>query len=117
MPLYMIQFAYTSEAWAALTKKPENRAEAVSALAQKMGGRLVDMYYCFGEYDGVILVDLPTDTAATAFVLAGVSGGHIKANRTTRLMTVNEAMEAMKQAGSTTIAAPGATTAAAAGRR
>ena len=106
MPLYMIQFAYTNEAWAALSKKPENRAEAVSALAQKLGGRLVDLYYCFGEYDGVVLADLPNDTAATAFVLAAVAPGHIKANRTTRLMTVNEAMEAMKQAGSVAYPAP-----------
>jgi hypothetical protein len=25
MALYMAQFAYTAEAWAALTRKPENR--------------------------------------------------------------------------------------------
>lgn len=106
MPLYMIQFAYTSEAWAALAKSPENRAEAISALAQKMGGRLVDLYYCFGEYDGVLLTELPNDTAATATVIAAVSPGHVKATRTTRLMTVNEAMDAMKQAGGVTYAPP-----------
>lgn len=108
MPLYMIQFGYTAEAWAALAKKPENRAEAMSALAQKMGGRLVDVYYCFGEYDGVVLADLPSDTAATALVIAAVAPGHVKSTRTTRLMTVNEAMDAMKQAGAVTYAAPSA---------
>src|SRR5690349_7524528 len=88
MPLYMIQFSYTPEAWAALAKHPENRAEGFSALAQKMGGRLVDVYYCFGEYDGLALVDLPSDTAATAAVIAAVSPGHVKATRTTRLMSI-----------------------------
>jgi uncharacterized protein with GYD domain len=108
MPLYMIQFSYTSEAWAALAKNPENRAEGISALAQKMGGRLVDVYYCFGEYDGVVLAELPNDTAATATVIAAVAPGHVKATRTTRLMTVNEAMAAMKQAGGVAYAAPAA---------
>ena len=108
MPLYMIQFAYTPEAWAALAKKPENRAEAISALAQKMGGRLVDVYYCFGEYDGVVLAELPNDTAATATVIAAVAPGHVRTTRTTRLMTINEGMDAMKQAGTVSYAAPSA---------
>ena len=106
MPLYMIQFAYTSEAWAALSKTPENRGEGASTLAHTLGGRLVDLYYCFGEYDGVVLVDLPSDTAATAFVLAASRPGHVKVTRTTRLMTVEETMEAMKQAGGVSYAAP-----------
>jgi uncharacterized protein with GYD domain len=106
MPLYMLQFAYTSNAWAALAKNPENRGEAISALAQKMGGRLVDIYYCFGEYDGVVLVDLPNDTVATAMVIAAVAPGHVKSTRTTRLMTVNEAVDAMKQAGAVAYPAP-----------
>ena len=106
MPLYMLQFAYTSNAWAALAKNPENRAEAISTLAQKVGGRLVDVYYCFGEYDGVVLAELPNDTAATALVIAAVAPGHVKSTRTTRLMTVNEALDAMKQAGSVAYPAP-----------
>ena len=106
MPLYMLQFAYTSDAWAALARKPENRAEAITTLAQKMGGRLVDIYYCFGEYDGVVLVDLPNDTVATAFVIAAVSPGHVKSTRTTRLITVDEAVDAMRQAGEVAYVAP-----------
>ncbi len=33
MPLYMAQFAYTLEAWAAFTKNPENRTTALENLA------------------------------------------------------------------------------------
>jgi uncharacterized protein with GYD domain len=106
MPLYMIQASYTSEAWAAMAKKPENRAEALSALSKEMGGRLVDIYFCFGEYDVVALCEFPDDTTATAAVIAAVSPGHVKATRTTRLMGVNEAMEAMRKAGSVTYAPP-----------
>ena len=106
MPLYMIQFAYTADAWAALAKQPQNRAQGVSDLCRRLGGHLVDLYYCFGEYDGVVLVEMPDDTAATSFVIAAASPGHLKSTRTTRLMTVDETVEAMKKAGQASYAAP-----------
>ena len=106
MPRYMVQFAYTAAAWTALTKNPQNRAEGLNALAQRMGGRLLDLYYCFGEYDGVAILELPDDTSATATVLAAVAPGHVKSIRTTRLMSVEETMEAMRKAGSATYAGP-----------
>ena len=43
------------------------------------------------ECDGVVIVDAPDDTAATA-------PGHLQATRTTRLFTVEEAMEAKAEA-------------------
>jgi len=90
MALYMVQFAYTAEAWATLTKKPQDRSEPLKQMTQKLGGRLVGLYYCFGEYDGVALVEIPDDAAAMATSLAAVSPGHIKAIRTTKLFTVQE---------------------------
>ena len=41
MPLYMAQFAYTVEAWAAFTKNPENRTAALQDLAKKVGAMIV----------------------------------------------------------------------------
>ena len=41
MPLYMTQVGYTSEAWAALTRNPEDRSEVFGTLAKSMDGRLV----------------------------------------------------------------------------
>jgi uncharacterized protein with GYD domain len=106
MGLYMIQFAYTAEAWASLVKNPQDRSAPIRELAQKLGGRLVDFYYCFGEYDGVGLFDLPEDTAAIATSLAAVAPGHIKAIKTTKLFTVEETMEAMRKVGSLAFQAP-----------
>jgi uncharacterized protein with GYD domain len=106
MPLYMVQFGYTSDAWAALQKNPQNRAEGFSALANTLGGRLVDLYYCFGEYDGVLLLEAPDDVTATAVILAAIAPGHVRTTRTTRLMTVDETVEAMRKAGRATYAAP-----------
>jgi len=102
----MTQFSYTSEAWAALTRSPQNRGEGFSTMAQSLGARLVDLYYCFGEYDGVLLLEAPDDVTATAVILAAVAPGHVRSTKTTRLMTVDETREAMRKAGTASYAAP-----------
>ncbi len=99
MPRYMTQFAYTGEAWAALTKNPTDRSEGLRALAERTGAKLIDLYYHLGEYDGTVILEAPDDTTASAVVLAAASAGHIRATKTTKLMTVAEAMEVMRKAG------------------
>jgi uncharacterized protein with GYD domain len=102
----MTQFSYSSEAWAALAKKPENRKEAVSRLCQQMGARLVAVYYTFGEYDGFIIVDAPDEVTVTAALIAAISPGHIRGTKTTVLLTAEQAVEAMRKAGSVVYRAP-----------
>lgn len=106
MPLYMIQATYTAQAIAAMTKNPQDRSIPVRELIQKFDGRLVGFYFCYGEYDVVIIGELPDDTTATAVALAAISPGHLKAFKTTKLFTVEETMEAMRKAGSATFPAP-----------
>jgi uncharacterized protein with GYD domain len=60
MALYMYQFSYTPESWAAQLKKPENRIENVGrALCEAAGGKLIGGWLCFGEYDAVLIADMP----------------------------------------------------------
>ena len=106
MAFYMIQTAYTAEAMAAMAKNPQDRSVPVRELMQKLGGRLMSFYFCFGEYDVVVLAELPDDTAASAVAMAAVSPGHLKAIKTTKLFTVEETMEAMRKAGSLAFQGP-----------
>jgi uncharacterized protein with GYD domain len=106
MALYMHQFTYTPEAWAALTKKPQDRSIPIKQLAERLGGRLVGLYYCFGEYDGIVLFEAPDDISASAASLAASSAGHIKSIRTTRLYSVQEMMEAMHKAAGAPVPPP-----------
>ncbi len=94
----MTQFSYTSSAWNALTKNPEDRGKAFASLAEKLGGKMHNIYYCFGEYDGMVIADFPDDTTAMAGILAAISPGHLKATKTTRLFSMEEAMGAMRKA-------------------
>ncbi|MGH2353878.1 MAG: GYD domain-containing protein [Chloroflexota bacterium] len=100
MPLYMTQFAYTPEAWAALVKRPEDRSEVLRALIEQFGGRMLSFYYSFGEYDGLAIFEAPDEAAATSALLAVLSPGHNRALKTTVLLTVEQAMAGMRQASS-----------------
>jgi uncharacterized protein with GYD domain len=103
----MSQFAYTPEAWGALAKSPEDRTEVVSKLLQQVGGKLMSYYYCFGEYDGVLIFEAPDTTAAVASLIGAVGAGHLKSLKTTVLITTAEATEAMRKAGSLSLPTPG----------
>jgi uncharacterized protein with GYD domain len=106
MPHYMTQYAYTSDAWAKLAKNPQNREEVFRALVEKLGGRLVAFYYTFGEYDGVLITEMPDETTITTALLATISAGHVKATKTTQLLTTEQTLKAMREAGTQSYPAP-----------
>ncbi len=107
MALYMTQFSYTGEAWTALAKQPADRRAGLQTLLDRLGGRLVELYYSFGEYDGVVLFEAPDDVAAVAGLVAALGPGHIKAIKTTKLVSVEDTMEALRRAGGLAYAGPG----------
>ena len=106
MTLYMTQFAYTAETWATLRANPTDRTATVSALADKLGCRLIGLYYHFGEYDGLLIFEAPDDTTANALVMVAVAPGHLKATRTARMMTPSEVVAAMRKAQGVDFQAP-----------
>jgi uncharacterized protein with GYD domain len=98
MPLYLMRFSYTPEAWARLIKKPEDRREVAGAIVEKLGGRLHGFWYGFGEYDGYVLIEAPDNIAAAAFSVGIASGGSLRSAETTVLFTVEETIEMLEQA-------------------
>jgi uncharacterized protein with GYD domain len=106
MPLYMTQFSYTPEAWAALVKNPEDRSIPVKALLEKFGGKLIGLYYTFGEYDGLIISEGPDNNASMSSLLVSLSAGHVRALKTSPIFSSTEALQNMKNAGITTLKPP-----------
>jgi uncharacterized protein with GYD domain len=100
MPFYMCQFAYTSEAWTSMTKNPQDRSKPMGELAQKLGSRILGLYYYLGDYDGILLFEAPDDLTANAVIVASMAPGHLRLTRTTRLFTPEETKEIMRKAGS-----------------
>jgi uncharacterized protein with GYD domain len=101
MAYFLLQGAYTSEAWATLLNNPVNRVEAVRPVIEKLGGRVEGAWFSFGEYDVTLIMEMPDNVSAAAFALAVAAGGSFKAHKTTPLMTMEDGVEAMtKAAGS-----------------
>ena len=101
MPHYLFQAAYTTEAWATLVKKPQDRRAVVQAAIEKLGGKLESAWLSFGEHDVVCICQMPDNASAAAFAIAAGAGGALKTSKTTPLLSFDEGVEAMKKAGKT----------------
>jgi uncharacterized protein with GYD domain len=98
MPIYITQGRYTRDAIKGMIVKPEDRADAVSRLLAKAGGRLIGYYLTFGDYDFLAIAEVQNDTQMAAVLLASASGGGVTDLRTTVAMTSIEAKGAFAAA-------------------
>ena len=98
MAHYLLQVAYTPQAWAAMMKTPQDRVQALKPVLDKMGGTVESSYFAFGDYDLVAILQMPTNTDAAAFSIAAAAGGAVKSLKTTPLLTTAEGLDAMRKA-------------------
>lgn len=98
MPHFLHQVAYSREGWQALVNNPEDRVEAVRPAIEKLGGKIKSAWFSFGDYDVVVISEMPTLVNAAAIAMAFAAGGACKSVQTTPLLSVEEAVDAMKKA-------------------
>jgi uncharacterized protein with GYD domain len=70
MPKYVVFFSYSTEAVEKLTEQPESRLQAVKGLVESAGGRLESYYLMFGQFDGLLIFEVPSAEMASAISLA-----------------------------------------------
>jgi uncharacterized protein with GYD domain len=99
MAHFMLQIAYTADAWAKMAKNPEDREVAARGLVERAGGRLQSMHFTLGAHDVVAIYEAPDAKAAAAIAVAASVAGHLRSCQTTELLTAAEAVEVMKKAG------------------
>jgi uncharacterized protein with GYD domain len=92
MAKYLVRANYTVDGIKGVIKEGgSGRREAVSKLANSLGGSLESFYFAFGETDVFVIVDLPSPEAAAAISLAvGSAGG---AGTTTTVLLTPEQMD------------------------
>ena len=95
MPYYMFQGRYSPTALKALVDDPQDREAAARPLIEAIGGKLHNLFFCFGTEDVVALIEAPDDKAMAACALAVGASGSMSGGATTKLMTAADAMEAM----------------------
>ena len=98
MAYYLVQVAFSSEAWGAMLKKPHMRLEELRPLLERLGGKLESCWLAFGEYDALLICQFPDQTSSAALSMAASAGGDVRTIKTTPLMTVEESLDALKKA-------------------
>jgi uncharacterized protein with GYD domain len=106
MPLFLSQVAYNETGWQALVANPQNRLDVVRPVVEKLGGRIVNAYFAFGDYDFVLITEFPNNVTAAALAIAAAAGGAVKSIKTTPLMEATEGLEAIRKAATSGYRAP-----------
>src|SRR5260221_14392118 len=83
MPKYMIQASYTAEGLKGLQKEGgSGRMNAIKALFKAAGGKLEATYWALGDYDAIVIGDLPDTVTASALATAVCASGLVRTKTT-----------------------------------
>ncbi len=99
MSMYLYQLAYSHSAIKAMVASPTDREAAARKLIEAIGGKLHHLFFAFGEWDVVCLIEAPDDKAMMAAATAVGASGTVSKSATTKLVTAADAMAAMTIAG------------------
>ena len=75
MTRFVIFFTLTGQTISRFIDQPSDRAAAVRALLEPVGGKLVSYDFMFGEDDGMVVFEVPDSQTAAAISLAVSSTG------------------------------------------
>ena len=89
MPQYVILWNWTDQGIRAVRDSP-NRLASFGAQLEKVGGKLVGEYYTMGKYDGVVIVEAPSDESIMSILLSNASKGNFH-SMTLRAFPISEA--------------------------
>jgi uncharacterized protein with GYD domain len=78
MPTYVSLVKFTQHGLQTMRDKGIERAEMVKENAQALGGKLIQAYYCLGEYDVVAVWEFPDNKTAMKAAVLNASIGHIQ---------------------------------------
>ena len=96
MPKYLGLGSYSLSGISGFLKEGgTSRRDATKELVESLGGTLEAYYFAFGEYDFIVIYDMPDNVSTLSAVLSGTSSGAVQV-KTTVLVTPEEADQAVK---------------------
>lgn len=78
MQTYISLVTFTPHGLQTMKENGVERADTVKKNAQALGGRLIQAYYCLGEYDVVAVWEFPDNQTAMKAAVLNASMGHIQ---------------------------------------
>jgi uncharacterized protein with GYD domain len=89
MASYLVLWNWTEQGIRSFKDSPK-RVEAFRQLVEKNGGKVVQFLYLLGKYDGVTIVEAPSDEAFMKIALGVGSLGNVRTT-TMKAWTASEA--------------------------
>jgi uncharacterized protein with GYD domain len=99
MPIFITQGRFTQQAIKGMLARPEDRQQAVRQLVEQSGGKLLNYYMTFGEYDFLLVSESPTHEGVVPALIAAAAGGGVSDLKTTVAMSSAEMKTAFERAG------------------
>ena len=99
MPLFITQGRFTREYIKGGLAKPEDRHAAIARICEQAGGKLVSLYFTLGQYDFIVISEMPDAKTASVLAFVATGGGGIENSVTTQAFTTTEAKEMFEAAG------------------
>ena len=91
MPKYVALISFTGEGRSNIIESAE-RVEAAQNAVENVGGTWIGYYVTMGRYDGVAIIDLPSDELAATVVVAIGAKGNVR-TETMRAFSLEEFSE------------------------
>ena len=95
MPTYVTMYKFTDQGIRNVKESPK-RLEAGIKAFEAMGGKVLSAYYTLGEYDLVVIGEIPSEEAGVAHTLAQTSLGNVRST-TMRAFSPKEFAEIIKK--------------------
>jgi uncharacterized protein with GYD domain len=99
MPVFVTQGRFTREYIRGGLAKPEDRHDVVARLCEQAGGKLISLYFTLGQYDFLVISEMPDAKAASILAFVAAGGGGIEGSVTTQAFTTAEARDMLAAAG------------------
>lgn len=78
MPIYVSLVQFSTQGVTTMKEQGVSRSDTVQRNIESLGGRLLNAYYCLGEYDVVAILEFPDNKTAMKAAVLNSSLGHMK---------------------------------------
>jgi uncharacterized protein with GYD domain len=108
MPKFMILFGLKGETVGRFMENPSDRSAVVRDLVGQLGGEFECYYFMFGQYDGVVICNLPDSASAAALGAAVAGTGAFSRYETHELISTDDMVGVLQKAKEISYRPPGA---------
>jgi uncharacterized protein with GYD domain len=101
VPHFMLKLKFSQDSIKGLVANPQDRRKAGEAALATVGAKLRDYYFAFGDADAIITYEAPDAASAASIAMTLGASGATSSAETIALLTMDEAMDAMKKSNKT----------------